>query len=120
MPQLIIVTGDGEKVVDVPADKKLVQAIADAGIDIAHRCGGFAKCTTCRVSFEEGEPEKMTVAEKEKLDSKGEEMVGYRLSCQLCCDSDMKVKPEILVSEAPFDDPGKVPEEKITPDPEWI
>ena len=32
--------------------KRLVLAIEDAGINILHRCGGYAKCTTCRVVFE--------------------------------------------------------------------
>ena len=43
------VTVEGEKAFEVPAGTKLVLAVEDAGIDILHRCGGNAKCTTCRV-----------------------------------------------------------------------
>jgi ferredoxin len=37
--------------------ERLVLAIEDAGIDILHRCGGNARCTTCRVEFVSGEPD---------------------------------------------------------------
>ena len=43
------VTVEGEKAFEVETGKKLVLAIEDAGIDILHRCGGNARCTTCRV-----------------------------------------------------------------------
>ena len=49
------VTVDGEKSFEVEAGKKLVLAIEDAGIDIMHRCGGNARCTTCRVEVLAGE-----------------------------------------------------------------
>ena len=49
------VTVDGEKSFEVEAGKKLVLAIEDAGIDIMHRCGGNARCTTCRVEVLGGE-----------------------------------------------------------------
>ena len=49
------VTIHGEKAVEVEAGKKLVLAIEDAGIDILHRCGGNARCTTCRVEVLDGE-----------------------------------------------------------------
>ena len=44
------VTVEGEKSFEVEAGKKLVLAIEDAGIDIMHKCGGNARCTTCRVA----------------------------------------------------------------------
>ena len=50
------VTVEGEKTFEVEPGKKLVLAIEDAGIDILHRCGGNARCTTCRVEFIAGEP----------------------------------------------------------------
>jgi hypothetical protein len=40
------VTVQGEKAFEVDSGKKLVLAIEDAGIDILHRCGGNARCTT--------------------------------------------------------------------------
>jgi ferredoxin len=56
---------------DVPEDKRLILAIEeDAGVDILHRCGSYARCTTCRIEYLEGEPEKMTKAELEVLESR--------------------------------------------------
>jgi ferredoxin len=56
---------------DVEEGKRLVLALEeDAGVDILHRCGSYAKCTTCRVEFVEGEPEKMTRAELDVLESR--------------------------------------------------
>ena len=116
MPKLTI-PGEGE--FEVEEGKRLVLAIADNGVDILHRCGGNAKCTTCRVEFEAGEPEKMTKAELEKLQDA--ELYGQvRLSCQMLCDSDMTVKPLMRVSNGDADAPGGRPKDEITPDPEWV
>ena len=49
------VTVEGEKSFEVENGKKLVLAIEDAGIDILHRCGGNARCTTCRVQILAGD-----------------------------------------------------------------
>ena len=55
----------------VAEGKRLVLAIEeDAGVDILHRCGSYARCTTCRIEYLEGEPEKMTKAELEVLESR--------------------------------------------------
>ncbi len=35
--------------IDVAEGRRLVLGIEDAGIDILHRCGGNARCATCRV-----------------------------------------------------------------------
>jgi ferredoxin len=43
---------------EVPQDKRLVLALEDeAKVDQMHACGGFARCTTCRVQFVAGEPQ---------------------------------------------------------------
>src|SRR4030095_1967642 len=77
--------------VDVEEGKRLVLAIEqDAGVDILHACGGNARCTTCRVEFVSGEPSRMTVAEKTRMEAKG--LTGVRLSCQIVCDHDMTVR----------------------------
>ena len=56
----------------MPAGKRLVLALTDeAKIDQLHACGGNARCTTCRVEFVAGEPDKMTEAEKELLEPRG-------------------------------------------------
>ena len=61
------VTVEGEKSFEVEAGKKLVLAIEDAGIDIMHRCGGNARCTTCRVQILAGEAPPMEPTEQERL-----------------------------------------------------
>jgi len=54
-------TVEGSGTFDVSPNKRLVNALEDdAKIDQLHACGGFARCTTCRVQFMSGEPEKMT------------------------------------------------------------
>lgn len=35
--------------------KKLVLALEDNGVDILHRCGGNARCTTCMCEITEGD-----------------------------------------------------------------
>ena len=63
----------------VPQGKRLVLALEkDAGIDQLHACGGHARCTTCRVEFIGGEPDRMTVAERDVLAARG--LTGVRLS----------------------------------------
>ena len=104
---------------DIPDDKRLVLAIEDSGVDILHRCGGYAGCTTCRVDISDGEPDTMTQAELNKLseiDTFGE----FRLSCQILCDHDMTVEPLMRISTSDYDDAGKRPQDNMTPDAEWI
>jgi hypothetical protein len=43
-----------------------------------------------------------------------------RLSCQIYCEEDMKVRVLMTVSGTGANDPGAKPHEKITPEPEWI
>jgi ferredoxin len=82
MPKLTV-EGVGE--FEVPADKRLVLALRDeGGIDQLHACGGNAKCTTCKVEFVAGEPDRMTEAEKQVLAARA--LSGVRLSCQIPCD----------------------------------
>ena len=60
MPKLTV---EGVGQYEVPQGKRLVLALEqDAGIDQLHACGGNARCTTCRVEFLDGEPERMTLA----------------------------------------------------------
>lgn len=103
---------------EVADGKRLILAIKENGVDILHRCGGNAKCTTCRVEISEGEPKQMTVAERDKLQDQ-ENLGVFRLSCQIACDSDMTVKPLMTMTSTGMDDPGSLPEDNITPDPEW-
>jgi ferredoxin len=85
------VTVEGEKSFEVDAGKKLVLAIEDAGIDILHRCGGNARCTTCRVQVLAGEPPPMGPLEQERLARETDLAPNTRLSCQIRVDSDLWV-----------------------------
>ena len=105
---------------EVEDGKRLVLAIEeDLGIDILHKCGGNAMCTTCRVTFAEGEPSRMTEAERERLNDR--DLLGQaRLSCQIPCAGEMTVTPLMTVSSSGTDDAGPTPAEDITPPPKWI
>lgn len=103
---------------EVAPGTRLVKAIEAQGINILHRCGGYAKCTTCRVEFLSGEPEHMTRAEKEKWQDKGEE--NFRLACQINVDHDMSIRVVNTLESTGLEDPGDTPEDHITPEPEWI
>lgn len=105
---------------DVENGKRLVLAIEeDAGADIMHTCGSYARCTTCRVEFLAGEPEEITGAEMMILMMR--DLVGeVRLSCQIYCDRDMKVRVLMTVSSTGARDAGYPPEREITPPPVWM
>jgi len=104
--------------VDVPEGKRLVLALEeDARVDQLHACGGNARCTTCRVEFISGEPERMTVAEKTVLAAKG--LTGVRLSCQILCDHDMTVRAISRLAGSGRPDPGSKPAPEITPPADW-
>jgi len=116
MPRLSV---EGFSPVDVPNGKRLVLAIEqDAHVDILHACGGNARCTTCRVEFIDGEPPRMTMAEKTRLEERG--LVGVRLSCQIVCDHDMAVRAISRLEGSGRPDPGKTPEPIITPPAQWV
>jgi ferredoxin len=114
-------TVEGVGTFEVPDNKRLVNALTDeAQIDQLHACGGFARCTTCRVQFVAGEPEKMTEAEKEVLAARG--LLGQpdlRLSCQILCDHDMTVRAISRLAGSGRSTPGARPADEITPPPVW-
>lgn len=118
MPKLTV---EGAAAVDVPQDKRLVNALIDeAKIDQLHACGGNARCTTCRVEFVAGEPEKMTEAEKQVLTARALiGQPGLRLSCQILCENDMTVKAISRFAGSGRADAGKRPADEITPPPVW-
>jgi ferredoxin len=86
------VTVEGEGAFEVEDGKKLVLAIEDAGIDILHRCGGNARCTTCRVVVLAGEAPPMENAEQERLAREADLASNTRLSCQIRVESDLEVR----------------------------
>ncbi|HMQ31005.1 MAG TPA: 2Fe-2S iron-sulfur cluster-binding protein [Chloroflexaceae bacterium] len=112
MPKLTV----AGKTVEVAEGKRLVLAIEESGVEIGHRCGGNARCTTCRVRFDEGEPTTMTRAEHDKLAERG--LLGqYRLSCQIVCDHDMRVAEVAMTREnQDWTDTGPPPEPTVMPE----
>lgn len=85
------VTVQGAKSFEVASGTKLVLAIEDAGIDVMHRCGGNARCTTCRVQIISGTPAPMAELERERLAREGDLGPDIRLSCQIRVESDLTV-----------------------------
>lgn len=114
MPQLTV----NGQTIEVEAGTRLVLAIEAAGVKIGHRCGGNARCTTCRVEFQAGEPATMTQAEFNRL--KERELLGQvRLACQCVCDHDMSVTPLQTAENMPQwnGDTGPAPAPTVAPDP---
>lgn len=115
MPKVTV----GDKSIDVTPDRRLVLAIEDLGVEIGHRCGGKARCTTCRVEFEVGEPDSMTRAERAKLIEKG--ILGQaRLSCQILVSHDMEVRPLMTRQSEGWTDTGPTPEPYVEPEAAWF
>lgn len=117
MPKLTI---DGGASVEVADGKRLVLALTeDAGVDQLHACGGKARCTTCRVEFIEGEPQKMTKAEQDVLAAK--QVGGVRLSCQILCEQDMEVRIVSRFEGSGRKDAGSPVAPTLEPAPvEWV
>ena len=92
MPKIQAETASGLVETEGPAGKKLVLVLEDAGIDILHRCGGNARCTTCRVEVLEGEVGEMGELERNRLAVEAELAPNVRLSCQIRVNSDLKVR----------------------------
>jgi ferredoxin len=92
MPLITAETANGLVTIEAAEGKKLVLAIEDAGIDILHRCGGNARCTTCRVEILEGNPGEMGELERNRLAVEAELADNVRLSCQIRPDSDLRVR----------------------------
>lgn len=99
---------EGFEPFEAKTGEKLALAIERAGIDISHRCGGQAKCTTCRVRFASSEPP-MGRVEHDSLDEDG--VLGeFRLSCQIRIDRDMRLAVLMRASEQGWE-PGPALEE---------
>ena len=93
---------------------KLVHCLEDNGVDILHRCGGNARCTTCRVEVIEGDLGEMRAPEEAVLASKGELPPNTRLSCQNRVSGDLHVK---VINQASVSgmDAGPRPADEDTP-----
>ena len=107
-------TANGKVSVETEGDRKLVLVLEDGGIDILHRCGGNARCTTCRVEIISGDPGPILDAEKAILATKTDLGDHTRLSCQVRVIDDLQVRV-INQSSVTGMDPGPRPVEEPTP-----
>jgi ferredoxin len=103
MPKIEAETATGTQAFEAAEGRKLVLAIEDAGIDILHRCGGNAKCTTCRVEVLAGDPGEINDAERERLARETGLAENVRLSCQVHVHSDLKIRVVNQVSTRGMD-----------------
>src|SRR5215210_5323359 len=92
MPRITAEAAQGPLVFDVEAGRKLVLGLEDNGVDILHRCGGNAKCTTCRVEIIAGDPGEIGEPERAILATKTDLNDHTRLSCQVRLIDDLHVK----------------------------
>ena len=85
-------TANGQVAFEAEEGRKLVLCLEDNGVDILHRCGGNAKCTTCRVEVLSGDPGEIGDAEKAILATKSDLNDHTRLSCQVRVNDDLHVQ----------------------------
>ena len=110
MPTIV---AEGIKTFEAQPGRRLVLEIEDNGIDILHRCGGLAKCTTCRIVVLEGDPGPMTEREETRLARENELAPNTRLSCQIICRDDLKIRVLRRFHESGLSDPGPPPHEDV-------
>jgi ferredoxin len=103
MPEAKTWTVDVEGIgsVEVAEGRRLVLGLEDGGIDILHRCGGNARCATCRVEVLEGEPTEITDAEEGRLSRLTNRQDTTRLSCQIRVRDNLTVRVCNRLSEQP-------------------
>ncbi|MGI8403457.1 MAG: 2Fe-2S iron-sulfur cluster-binding protein [Thermomicrobiales bacterium] len=107
MPHVVL-EGIGETTCD--EGRRLVLCIEDAGVDILHRCGGNARCTTCRVEIIDGDAGPKTPAEEERLSRVTDQEANMRLSCQVQVRGDLTVRVIRRLQNFPdMADPGPRP-----------
>jgi ferredoxin len=92
MPKIEAETAQGRRAFEAEKNQKLVLAIEDAGIDILHRCGGNARCTTCRVEVLAGDPGEIRELERNRLAVTPGLAETVRLSCQVRIIDDLKIR----------------------------
>jgi ferredoxin len=110
MPKITAETAGGTVVFEAEEGRKLVLCLEDNGVDILHRCGGNARCTTCRVEILSGDPGEILEAENAILSTKTDLGDHTRLSCQVRVHNDLHIK---VIRQASVEgiDPGTRPAE---------
>jgi ferredoxin len=96
----------GIKTFEATPGRRLVLEIDDNGIDVLHRCGGFARCTTCRVEVLEGDAGEMNSRERRRLAREDALAPNVRLSCQILCEHDLKIRVINRLSATDLSDAG--------------
>lgn len=92
MPTITAETATGTVSIEAQTGRKLVLELEDNGVDILHRCGGNARCTTCAIELLDGDAGEMGEAENAVLTAKGLAGGATRLSCQIRCENDLSFK----------------------------
>ncbi len=92
MPRITAETANGQLAFECDENKKLVLCLEDNEVDILHRCGGNARCTTCRVEVLSGDPGPIGEPEKAILATKTDLGEHTRLSCQVRLIDDLHVR----------------------------
>ncbi len=107
MPKITAEAAQGIVAFEVEAGRKLVLCLEDNGVDILHRCGGNAKCTTCRVEIIAGDPGEIDEPERAVLATKTDLNDHTRLSCQVRVIDDLHVKVDRQASVEGIDAGGR-------------
>lgn len=111
MPKITAETAAGQVAFEVETGRKLVLCLEDNGVDILHRCGGNARCTTCRVEILAGDPGEIGEAEKAILSTKTDLNDHTRLSCQVRVHDNLHIKVVRQASVEGMDAGGRPTEE---------
>ena len=92
MHKITAETAEGTVAFEAEKGRKLVLCLEDNGVDILHRCGGNARCTTCRVEVLAGDPGEIGEPERDILATKTDLNDHTRLSCQIRLMDNLHVK----------------------------
>ena len=92
MPKITAEAANGTVAFEAEKGRRLVLCLEDNGVDILHRCGGNARCTTCRVEVLSGDPGEIGEPERDVLATKTDLNDHTRLSCQVRLMDDLRVK----------------------------
>lgn len=110
---MVRIEAEGITAFDAEPGTRLVLALEDADVDILHRCGGKARCTTCRVEVVKGNPGPMTDRERKRLSRVVDATPATRLSCQVVVHDNLSVRVMNRLSETNLGDPGPRPSDTL-------
>ena len=92
MRKITAETAKGQSHLKRKKDKSSFCVLKITASTFLHRCGGNARCTTCRVEILSGDPGEIGDAEKAILATKTDLNDHTRLSCQVRLTDDLHVK----------------------------